>query len=183
MRRLLLLALGLVLGITWTPAWLWAAAAQISDSRGNVDTGPSYVYRQLVRCDNSASIAGTSDSGGETCESGDWSLPLDCRGAKDVTLYFYEYGAGSGEAKLWDCIQSTGFDTFAAAEDPTAAPSAADPDPLCVDVTAGAGVTVIGTTAGVQRVTFENLNPAYLVGEIQDCTGNCDSTLAVSCRR
>jgi hypothetical protein len=125
--------------------------------------------------------------GGEFCESGDWSLPMYCGDMSNIRVTFIEYGDGSGEAKLWNCLKvgsaSTGGGSLPGTEAPSAAPGAGDPDPLCMDLTLAAGVTLNGTNTGTQFLNLDGQQVQYLVGEIQTCTANCDSTLIVSCGR
>ena len=171
---------------------VYGQAALLNESQKGLISTETFKEFQLFRCDNSASIAGIGDSGGVICESGDWSSAVDCRGFTQVTLHYFEYGAGSGRVRLWNCVDPVGSPTtknspliagvtIPGVEDPSSAPSAADPDPLCVDLVAGAGATVIGTVAGTQQLTISDVGLNYLVGEIDDCTGNCDGTFHVSC--
>lgn len=183
-RRLFTLGLLLLL-----PVAGWGVAAQLSTTFQQLTFTPTFREALLIRCDNSGSLTGADTPAGETCESGDWSLPLDCRDMTHLKARFYEYGAGSGEAKIWSCIRLGGAGTndggtVPGTEAPGGSPSAADPDPLCVDLTAGAGITDFdGLTTGTIELNLSDQSLDSIVGEIEDCTGDCDSTLVVSCSR
>ena len=181
MRRLLL-----ALALAVFPSVAWAQAAQLENSyQEDMNTSLRH-SAQLIRCDVSLGIA-TQDTprGGETCESGDWSLPLDCREMTTLRVEYYEYGTGDGVAKIWNCQNPVGVGTGTIAavgtEAPGGAPSASDPDPLCVDITASAGVTLDGLSTGTIFLNVSDQNLEYIIGEIETCTGNCDSTLLASC--
>lgn len=161
-------------------------AAQQTTSFKTIEDKSDYKEYQMFRCDESGSITGGgSDAiGSSTCASADWSRPVDCRGFTHLTAHYFEYGDGSGELKVWDCSTSKGFldiELEGATEAPVTTPTAADPKPFCTDITAGAGVTMIGTTAGVQRMDLSGLNLGFVVYELQDCTGNCDGTALLKC--
>ena len=173
------------------PTVSWAAASNITTSKVQRHGGEHHQEVQLIRCDASASITGDSPLGGETCEAGDWSAPMDCRDATNIGVRYFEYSAaGSSVVKIWDCLKvpgaapntSSGGGTIPGTEAPGGTPSAADPDPLCVDITAAASVTLNGTAAGTQMMNLSNQKLHYIIGEIDACT-NCDSTLVVSCGR
>lgn len=179
------------------PGVAWGVAEQLTATRltlQNTKDGAGRIISKeamLIRCDEVPSITTSGPLGGESCESGDWSVPIDCRGFSNVNISYYEYGTGSGEAKLWNCKsiqtkteQGTASDgsTNPGVVDPTGGPtSPADPDPLCVDLTASAGVTLLGTAAANIFLNLSGQSLGFLIGEIEDCTGNCDSTLIVSC--
>ncbi len=129
---------------------------------------------QLIRCDDSLAL---TDSAG-ACSAGDWSDVLDCRGMTTMTAMFHVY-SGTAEARIWNCANSEGF-SLPGVEDPASAPTSADPDPLCSDLTAGAGVTMEGSA--VTLFGRDELALSYLIGEIQACT-NCDATLSIACAR
>jgi hypothetical protein len=164
------------------PVLAWAAASQLSTSLALQQQTSETRRYQLIRCDNSASITGDSAAGGETCEAGDWSVAIDCTGMTHLSARYFEYGAGSGEAKIWDCTESEGVsDALTTNPAEASRPSAADPAPLCADLTAGASVTLDGTTTTLMNLS--NIELHYIIGGIHACTGNCDSTLVVSCGR
>ncbi len=167
-----------------------AAASNINTSKVQRHAGEHHQEVQLIRCDV-GNLAGDNPLGGELCEAGDWSDPVDCRDATNIGIRYFEYSAaGSSEVIIWDCLMvpgstpntSTGGGTIPGVEAPGGTPSAADPDPLCVDVTAAASVTLNGTAAGVQMLNLSNQKFHYLIGEIEACT-DCESTLVVSCGR
>jgi len=181
----------LTVGALLVPGVALAQASNISTSKRTIQNSENHLEVQLVRCDASASITGDSPVGGETCEAGDWSEALDCRNFTNLGATYFEYSAaGSSVVKIWDCLSLPGTTTTASSsggtapsvEAPGATPSAADPDPLCVDLTLGAGVTLNGTAAGTQLMNLSNQKLHFIVGEIDACT-SCDSTLVVSCGR
>ena len=197
MKNLALLLLGL---LVLSPGLSLADLEETTRDGVDVVSQPHDIYRstQLVRCDESDSITAEHTAsairpdpvgGTNTCAADDFTPALDCRGMTIMTAHFFEYDAsGTAEAKIWHCIDSPGFEdhpvTGANEEAPVTAPSSADPKPLCVDVTAGAGVTMLGTTAGVQELSISGVAWNWLVGEIQACaTNDCDSTLRISCSR
>ena len=169
----------------------WGVAARITATFYQTLNSGRVKQWQAVRCDNSASIAGPdSPTSGETCESGDWSSAMDCRGAERVSVYYSEYGAGSGVVKLWDCLAPVGivgahrpgFPTISTVaepgiEAPGGSPSASDPDPLCTELTMG--LTLDGTT--LKKINFASSAFNFLVTEVDDCTGNCDGNVVVQC--
>lgn len=182
----------IVLVALLAPASAWAAAGQLTTSFEQRANSDAHFEVQLIRCDNSAAIAGSGPVGGETCESGDWSRVVDARGYTNVSIGFFEYGGGSGAAKLWNCMSvpggppaapSTVGGSVPGTEAPGEAPSAADPDPLCVSLDDAAGVSIVGTAATVQSLNISDQVLHFLVGEIDDCTGECDSTLFLSLGR
>lgn len=167
------------------------------DSLSNID-----VFRsaQLVRLDESDTLTNTTIKAdgqiigddqvvsGETpadTASGDHTKSLDCRGFVAFAADAFEYGTGSCEFKVWNCLTSSGFEipsgltTTTVA--PADAPTSADPDPFCTDLTAAAGVTLDGvlTTHFSQTGVVTN----FLVGELQTITGSCDATFMLSCAR
>jgi hypothetical protein len=195
MKRLLL-----VLGVLLVPVGVWAVHR----------TGTSYFHQliysetnkavQMIRCDVSGSIpdygtiAGRDYgwAGGGTCTSGDWTDPIDCTDMNNVSVMFFEYGAGSAVAKVWNCLQipgpasittSTAGFSIPGVEAPYNIPSGADPDPLCVSLDDSVGATLDGNNPGTQMMNISDQQLFFLVGEIDDCTGNCDSTLVISCGR
>ena len=186
---------GLLVGLL-VPGVALAQAQLTSSYDGRVDS-ETHREAQLIRCDNSTSIADTNPAsdtpiGGETCVSGDWSKPLDCRGQKNLSVFYFEYGAGSADAKIWDCLSipgttvtapSTLGGTIPGTEAPGGTPSAADPDPLCVSLDDAASITIDGNNPGIQLFRLDNQDFHFIVGEINTCTGNCDSTLVASCGR
>lgn len=170
----------------------WAVAAKITASFTQIINSGRVKQWQAFRCDNSASIAGPdSPTSGETCESGDWSPSMDCRGAARVSVYYHEYGAGSGQVKLWDCLAPVGtrgmqrpevpvISTLAepGTEDPSGSASASDPDPLCIELTSG---STLDGGATAKKLNFASGAYNFLVGEYDTCTGNCDGTVVVQC--
>lgn len=170
------------------PSLGWAQS-QKTISKIQRHSGETHQEVQLIRCDSSSSITGNSPLGGESCTAGDWSIAMDCRDATNISIRYHEYSAaGSSVAKIWDCLSipgpvstpSTLGGTVPGTEAPGATPSAADPDPLCVDITAAASVTMNGTTTQLFNLSNQKLH--FIVGEIDACT-NCDSTLVGSCGR
>lgn len=174
-----------------TPLVVWGAAALtdgsmfVNESSGNMR--PGFIEAQLFRCDNSGSLTATPvPADGVTCESGDWSKAVDARGYSQVTINMYEYGTGSADVKLWNCINPLGSTNYnprggdisgvdvPGIEDPSGLPTASDPDPMCFDLTNA--TTVDGSTTSV---TFTDQGLSYLVGEINTCTGNCDLTYTI----
>jgi hypothetical protein len=132
------------------PTGVWAQS-QMTDSFEQRVSAEVHKEVQMFRCDNSGSIPGTGPIGGESCTSGNWTKPLDCRDQTNLHVRFHEYGAGSADAKIWDCLMipvppattaSTAGGSIPGTEAPAATPSAADPDPLCVSLDDSAGVTI-----------------------------------------
>lgn len=189
-NRLTLLLVGL---LVVCPSVGWAQAQLTGSDLTRMST-PNYLEKQLFRCDISGSITGDGVIGGEAsgvCSSGDWTTPTDCRGKNTLRAMFHEYGTGSGEAKIWNCLSvqpATGYlpgtndgASVPGTEAPGVPGGPTDPDPLCTDLTAAAGVTLDGTTTTLMQLSDQTLG--FIVGELQDCTNNCDSTLVVSCGR
>ena len=161
-------------------------AAQVTSTYKQTTSG-RFVEAQLFRCDESASITGedTPIGGDADCASAAWTNPVNCNGYSTIGVWFFEYGGGSGEAKIWNCIAPIGFESVGAQAPVTAISASLQTggldDQFCVDLLAGAGVTMIGTTAGVQYWSDGPIDLGFIVGEVQDCTGDCDSTLVVRC--
>lgn len=164
-----------------------------------VDTGRFKLWRPL-RVDVSTSIASTDPRiGGQTIASGDWvNKPMNCQGASEVTLYYWEYGTGSGAVKVWECLQtvgspgaypgpfpsgSTSIAALAAVgvEDPASAPTPADPDPFCVEATQGVAVDGVNAGSGGDKVTISSSGFGLYLIEQDDCTGNCDGEVLFAC--
>ena len=160
-----------------------ALAAQITTSWQGLRGKAQYQEIQMLRCDVSGGLTDTDPQiGGEACATNDWSQAVDARWATAMTLYVFEYGTGSIDVTLWDCIDPTqpGAITgvgLPGVETPGATPGPSDPDPLCVDLTAGAGVTIIGTSAGTQKFSLWDERFNHLVARIDDCTANCDAMI------
>jgi len=187
MKRWVVAGLVAVVGAT-----AWGAASNITASFFQTINSGRVKQWQAMRCDNSASIAGAdSPTSGETCESGDWSPSMDCRGAARVSVYYHEYGTGSGQVKLWDCLAPVGIrgqhrpevaviSTVAAPgiEDPAGTASPSDPDPLCVEITAG---STLDGAATAKKLNFVSGGYNYIVAEYDTCTNNCDGTVVVQC--
>lgn len=164
----------------------WGAAAQLTDSY--LDLGGTQHSKSImaIRCDNSAAIAGTTGIGGETCESGDWSRALDCQDAQHLTVQFFEYGTGSAQLFVWNCQKIAGSTsaggTSPGEEAPASAPSAADPDPLCYELTTPAGIADFdGLAAGDTFLHLSGNQFHHVIAEIENCTSDCDSTVILSC--
>jgi len=188
--KTLLTFIGLVVLLAPGTAWSQSQLTTTFEQRVNTE---NYVEFQLIRCDESASIAGTGPVGGDDdCVSGSWTRAVSARDYKNLKVQFYEYGGGSAIAKVWNCVHvpggpaaspSTTGGSVPGTEAPGGTPSAADPDPLCVSLDDSAGVSLVGTAATVQELNISNQVLHYIVGEIDDCTGNCDSTLNLSLGR
>lgn len=165
--------------------------AQLVDSFYKIVNTSNYRQFQLIRCDISGDTPGLNAAvGGETCASGDHSRPVSCKGFANLTAYFFEYGTGSGVAKIWNCITPVGtagsptdrkgiISTLGGVgvEAPGGTPTGADPDPLCNDLTSA--VTLNGTS--LRQFSISNTTLDTIVGEIETCTANCDSTLVITC--
>jgi len=163
----------------------FAAASALSKSFNKTANSSTYRAVQLIRCNEGTAAADANSLTGEQCEAGDWSRKsLDCTGMATVTVKYIEYGTSS-TAKVWSCLRRDGDLTAGGTEpgeeDPSGTPTAADPDPLCIELSAVAGVTLSGTTGTSQGFTLPG-GYDYLVGEI-DAASSSDSTLFVSCSR
>lgn len=178
---------------------VYAVAALTNASAGKRYSGKGYVEQQLIRCDVGGGViadAGSVVNGsvdGESCEAGDWTAPLDCRGYTTIGVWYHLLdSATSGTAQIWNCnipegvigvtdgqgsIATLGLPGAIA---PSTAPTDANPGPLCVDLLAGAGVTMAGTTAGVQYWSDGPIDLGFIVGEIGACS-TCDGILHVRC--
>lgn len=180
----LLLALVFLLGV----------AALTNTSKGPLtksSPADTAIQQQILRCDDGDAISGDGAAEGETCEAGDWSDGLDCRGFTHLTVRHFEYNeaAGSSNVKVWDCVTSQGFGRPGAggnseATNPSGTPLEATPIPLCVDITAGAGVSIDGTTGagGVRLFAPTPYSLNYIFIEMEGCS-SCNSTTVVSCSR
>lgn len=178
-------ALATILGLLW-PCTGWSA--QLTDSYIQLYDTVSYGHRtaafQMFFCDETPGIDGTGVTGGSLdCATDEWSQAVDARWATSMTLTMYEWGSGDSEIKLWDCTNTAANGATDASlvlpgvDDPSLVRSVGDLEPnsaLCTDLTAGAGVTMIGTPAGVQRFNLTDRNFNYLVVEIQVFNGNGD---------
>ena len=195
-RIVLTLMLGLLLMV---PALeVLADGALTNASGGKTRKGDGWTERQMIRCDVSGDTvmdAGGVVNGpvdGETCATGDWTDPLDCRGYTTIEVWYFMYGGGNGNVTVWNMIVPEGVSgetdgggtistlAFPGTEDPAGSPSSADPDPLGVDLLAGAGLTMIGTTAGVIYWSDGPIDLGFIVGEIGACS-TCDGILHVRC--
>ena len=182
MKRWTILIVGVLL---LAPSLALAAAEQLTNTYLQISNTSEVQNLQLIRC-----VAGGGDdtpAGGEDCEAGDWSKPVDARNFNYVTLQYQEYSAaGSSTAKLWSCEYMPGGTTSEGGsvpglEDPASAPTAADPDPICVSLDDAAGATVDGLTTGNQGFTLEG-KFGFIIGEIHACS-SCDSTMRLSVGR
>lgn len=175
-----LLALFSVLALLLAmPSAAWAVAEQLSASATVFIT--STAAMQFMRCDNSDAITGTdSPTNGETCEAGDWSLPMGCFGRPNLTIIYMEYGAGAGTVKVWNCLDSPGFGK-SGEQPPGEAPTPSDPDSFCIDITAGSAVTLDGLIGGVQLYTLTGSALGEIIVEMDVCTGDCDGTVLGTC--
>lgn len=181
--RLRAALLGLLLsGVVAAVAW--AAAEETSDSFRVISNTPIHKEVQLFNCDVGDTITGTGPAGGETCETGDWTPFVDARNYQTMSLYVFEYG-GSMSVTLWDCLSplvtggwTPGEDEGGDGGDP-AETQTDQTDPMCVDITAGAGVTIIGTSAGVQKFSLSERKFNFLIGRITACT-NCVATAVLT---
>ena len=191
MKRVLAILLA---GLLWPCVGL---ATQLTDSYvqlyDSIDEGGNRTAAyQMFFCDESAEIDGTGVGGGsDDCATNNWSQAVDARWATSMTLTMYEFAGGSSEIKLWDCTFTAANGATDASlvlpgvDDPSLVRSSGDLEPnsaLCTDLTAGAGVTMIGTPAGVQRFNLTDRNFNYLIVEIEVFTGDGDflSTLQLS---
>lgn len=165
-----------------------ALAAQLINSYKSFRMVANHGEHQLFRCDFGDSLAGGGAVGGELCATNDWSQAVDARWADRMTLYAFDYSAaGSLDVSLWDCIDPTvvgavGSVAKPGVEDPAGTPSVSDPDPLCVDITAGAGVTIAGTAAGIQKFSLSERKFNYLVARLDDCT-DCNAIVHLTLAR
>lgn len=184
------------------PYLTWAQAAQTTASFGYLyqhagGEGGSRrsLVAQMILCDLSGNIPGSDARvGGETCVSGDWTNAVDCTGALTATMTVNEFGGGTGNVILWNVIPAFGTATtpplggdrqlatrsnlaLPGVEDPSGTPTAADPDPLAVNL--NGATTVDGTTTRALAVTDRSFN--YLVAEVNDCTGECDMRVVLQC--
>jgi len=197
------------LGVTLAllPVLAFGQAAQTTTSfayiytRSGAGGEKQTLMAQMILCDLSGNIPDGTPAdprvGGETCVSGDWTEAVDCRGAQTVTMQVNEFGGGSGSVILWNVQPALGTAAnppFAARDIPTLSnlglpgveapggtPSAADPDPLAVNLNISGGVTttVDGTTTRALSVSDRAFD--YLVAEVDDCTGECDMRVTLRC--
>lgn len=140
-------------------------------------------YVQMLRCDNSDSIAGTNEPGtGESCAPGDYSKFLNATGYTSVCFIAHEYGGGTAELRGWSCEIDPA--TGSLDESPANMATAADPNPLCRNLTAAAldnGETWEGVQKG--QVCIDGVALGHLVIELNDCVGDCDLTAGVRVAR
>ncbi len=177
----------------------WGTAEQLTATYLSLNNSRQSKTAMMIRCDNSGGLSDTGPIGGEPCESGDWSRPYDCSDFQHLTIKFFAYGSGTAQLLVWDCSKipgSTADDgggTFPGEEDPSGGVDAtdpADPDPLCYELTLPAGVDsgnffdgLVDGGAGTQFLHLSGQQFHFIVAEIEDCTGNCDSTVILSCGR
>lgn len=187
--------LAITVGLCAVPG-LAFAQAQKTDSYFQYEGMPSGTQlHQMFNVDIDNDHTTCSDTSKTTCEgetamtSGDWSEAVQALGWTKMKAIYHEFGSGSGELKVWNCFPVVGVDnsmtrkdgTLSGASMPgTEAPGVptedgGEADPMCVDLTAGAGVTMIGTTAGVIEFTPAEQPLGFIVFEMQTCTADCDA--------
>lgn len=163
------------------PASASAVPAKLTDSYivWPATHAADYVEVQFFRIDNSASIIGTGPNGGEEGETGDWSTAYDARGRTTMSLYVFEYG-GTAEVTVWDCIAAlrpgTAADiTVPGAVDPATTGGGDESDPQCLDITAAANVTILGTAAGIRKFSLSERMFNHIIVRLEACSvGTCD---------
>lgn len=181
LRALALILAGLLWPSTVLAAQLTDSYVQLYDTVSGAHRNASY---QMFFCDETPGIDGIGVGGGSLdCATNEWSQAIDARWATSLTISMYEWGSGSAEIKLWDCINTAANGATDASlvipgvDDPSLVRSEGDLEPnsaLCTDLTAAAGVTMVGTPAGIQKLTLSERSFNHLVIEIEVCTGNCD---------
>ena len=165
-----------------------------------------YAQAQLILCknddpNNGSSIDSVAGSGslaatGEWCNQswadhpnnpgndpngveGDWSKGFWAGGYDCIHMHFEEFGAGSAQAKVWNChlpITDT-WNTATQAPDPAVAPAPSlTNDRECEELTLG--TTLDGQTT--RYVTECEAALGMIFGEIDNCTDDCSSRLSVS---
>jgi len=164
----------------------WAAASHITASFTHLPAGQGERRWQAVRCEDGGT--GNTPGQGEPCEAGDWTNAMDCRDYPNVSVTHFDYSdAGSSDVKVWNCLalDFPDTDTTDGDTDPTILGSeapglgnAADPDPLCVDLSSA--VTIDGTASGVQYFSLQGVKLDHIVIEVDACT-TCDTTTIVQC--
>ena len=133
-----------------------------------------------IRCDNSESIAGTGPAGGEICATGTWWQSVDATGARMVSISGREYGAGSAQIGLFNCMMPVGAGSIAGVnvpgvDAPTQAPTPAVPGPLCTRINVdAAGAAVPFNGVATQEIHWTSRNFDHLVAFMDNCTSNCD---------
>lgn len=183
-RALAILLAGLLWPCVGWSAQLTDSYVQLYDTQTGAQRNASY---QLFFCDESGSIDGTGITGGSAdCATDEWSQAIDARWATSMSLRVYEYGSGSVDMKLWDCVNTAANGATDASlvlpglDDPSLVRSEGDLEPnsaVCTDLTLGniAGDTLQGTPTTDEILNLGNRTFNYLVVEIENCTGNCDS--------
>lgn len=181
-RRLLALVVTAAL-ILFSPsspdAALSTASAQVVYSTA---TPAGRISTLRIRCDNSGSISGTGQVGGETCATGTWWQAIDATGAKMASLSGREYGDGSAQIGLFNCQMPVGAGAggipglnVPGIDSPTQAPTPAVPGPLCTRINVDlSGATVPWNGVATQEIHWIDRNFDFLVLYMDNCTGNCD---------
>jgi hypothetical protein len=160
------LVIGLAVGLWLFPSVGWGQS-NITDSFQIIKQGAGGVTAQMFKCDESAPA--NTPAGGEDCESGDWSTPINVTGLRTVTVEFTEYGAGSMQLFIWSCRAAPGAAVLG-----TVAP-AADATNFCSNITASADFDGTTVTSETHVGAFD-----WIILEVQDCTPACDATAVLS---
>jgi hypothetical protein len=180
--------------VCWSGA-AWAAAAQLTITNRNIMEYPGHVAQQAMFCLGSGGAVTSPQTpgapgAGEACEAGDWSKPLDARRYTQAKLTAFTL-TGTATMKLWNCQDSVPGGSVVehlAGTAPGPPASVSIPEPLCVDLTAGASVTVDGASGGVQEFNITDALFGYLVAEVDACLGaaseanQCDVIVLIEAR-
>ena len=99
------------------------AQVQRSNSFARLADGTNYKSWQAFKCEESDLVtdpAGEGPAGGEDCDAGDWSMPMDCRGMDNMTVdFFANQGDTDLEALVWSCKPLSGATTEGGAKVPS----------------------------------------------------------------
>lgn len=148
----------LIIVLLLVPQFAWAAASQITKSQKYT----RYMENNLA-VEWQPFLCGYDEddtaTGGETCESGDWSSRLEVVGRRHVTMWV-RCDSGTCDVDLWGC---TGIMDAATSPAATTGVGLDQTVPLCVSYTARDGVPVDGLVDGVQTYTTAAVHPVLYV--------------------
>jgi hypothetical protein len=130
------------------PQMVWATASMITASH----TNPKDLKEQNMAlhwlpflCVEGGGAPQTP-AGGEDCESGDWSRPLEITGRRHIRM-MVRCDSGTCDVDLWACTDKLATATAPSA---TTGTGVALGTPICENLTARDGVPVDGLDPGVQ---------------------------------
>jgi hypothetical protein len=152
MRRVFAFVLAFLL-----PLQAMAAASRLTASYKKINDN---IY-QPIRCVDGLAGGSASPEAGEDCEVGDWSVAIPASGAKYLKVW-YRVESGTSNISVWDCAPFYGTAFPGDNPRPSLTDTASGTNPLCVNLTAGAGVSAFdGKDTGVQFFSLYRPNGGF----------------------